>query len=366
MFNKRDDQRNEFMLDGKFAKQGYDWWWHSLTAINAITGEEKQFFIEYFVINPALSKKVVLGKKGKNNPSYLMIKAGTWGKDKCQLHRFIDLGDVNIKAKAPFSITGPDFIINDTTLTGKIDLDKVTEDMMCDTGHMEWNLKAEKVIPYNVGYGAGKLFRKLKAFQMYWHVSGMKTLYEGEITFNGVKYIVTKDTSYGYADKNWGSDFTSPWVWLSSHYIVSNITGKKLENTVFDFGGGRPKVFFVALNRKLLGGLYYEGVEYEYNFSKFWMFPKTVFNCEESDEQILWHIRFENNKSVCLLEMTCEKKDMLLVKYESPDGMQRHNRLWNGGNGKGNIKLYKKVNKRLELIDDLEVSHMGCEYGEYC
>ena len=61
----------------------------------------------------------------------------------------------------------------------------------------------------------------------------------------------------------------------------------------------------------------------------------------------------------------CNKQDMLLVNYEAPDGSKRHNNLWNGGNGVGNIKLYRKKKKELELIDDIEVSHVGCEYGEY-
>jgi len=31
-FNHSDVSRNKFMLHGKLAEQGYDWWWHSFTA----------------------------------------------------------------------------------------------------------------------------------------------------------------------------------------------------------------------------------------------------------------------------------------------------------------------------------------------
>ena len=41
-----------------------------------------------------------------------------------------------------------------------------------------------------------------------------------------------------YHEKNWGKDFTSPWVWISSCNLTSELTGKKLENSVFDIGGG--------------------------------------------------------------------------------------------------------------------------------
>ena len=94
MFNKHDLHRNEMMLNGSFARQGYDWWWHSFTAINEKTGEEKPFFIEFFVCNPALRGDApVLGQAEENKaagkkPSYLMVKAGWWGEDASQLHRF--------------------------------------------------------------------------------------------------------------------------------------------------------------------------------------------------------------------------------------------------------------------------------------
>lgn len=56
MSTKSDLSRNRFMLNGSFAKCGYDWWWHSFTGREESTGEEKAFFIEFFTCNPALAK----------------------------------------------------------------------------------------------------------------------------------------------------------------------------------------------------------------------------------------------------------------------------------------------------------------------
>lgn len=56
MFNKSDIHRNGFMLKDGFAQCGYDWWWHSFTGHDEITGEEKGFFIEFFTCNPALGE----------------------------------------------------------------------------------------------------------------------------------------------------------------------------------------------------------------------------------------------------------------------------------------------------------------------
>ena len=56
MFNHHDITRNACMLHGPLAHHGYDWWWHSFTAQDAETGEDKPFFIEFFVCNPALAE----------------------------------------------------------------------------------------------------------------------------------------------------------------------------------------------------------------------------------------------------------------------------------------------------------------------
>ena len=376
MFNRHDIQRNAFMLHGPLARLGYDWWWHSFTAQDAETGEDKPFFIEYFICNPALAEEepvfgqLPANREAKKKPSYLMVKAGCWGEDHCQLHRFFPLKKVRIHGKAPYEVEADDCYASETLLRGSVSVSSEEADAhpewMCDAGSMSWELKPDKQIAFNVGYGASKPFRVAEAFAMYWHAEGMKTLYEGTITCNGRKYNVTPERSYGYADKNWGRDFTSPWVWLSSNCLVSKKTGKQLMNSVFDIGGGRPKIYFVPLDRRLLGVCYYEGKEYDFNFSKLHLRVKTEFSFEEQDELVIWHVRQENTHAVMETEVKCRKKDMLLVQYEAPNGQKRHNRLFNGGNGWGTVKLYDKDGKKLILVDEIEATHIGCEYGEYC
>jgi len=374
-FNEHDITRNAFMLHGPLARKGYDWWWHSFTAVDHETGEEKPFFIEFFICNPALAEdEPVLGqlpanKEAGKQPSYLMVKAGSWGKDKCQLHRFFSLKDTVIHPDAPYSVEAGDCFAGETALRGSIKLfpSEVAAhpEYMCDPGVMSWDLKIDKKIAFNVGYGASKPLREIEAFAMYWHAEGMKSEYSGIVCFNGRRYDVIPERSYGYADKNWGRDFTSPWVWLSSNCLVSKKTGEKLENSVFDIGGGRPKIYFVPLDRRLLGVFYYEGEEYDFNFSKLHLKVSTEFSFEEKEDVVVWHVRQENIHAVMETEIECRREDMLFVNYEAPDGSKHHNRLFNGGNGYGTVKLYKKNGDALELVDEVEATHVGCEYGEY-
>ena len=41
------------------------------------------------------------------------------------------------------------------------------------------------------------------------------------------------------------------------------------------------------------------------------------------------------------------------------------NRLWNGGNGWGTVKLFDRQDGQFVLLDEIEATHIGCEYGEY-
>lgn len=374
--NKSDVTRNYCMLQGALAKKGYDWWWHSFTAYHKESRQPKTFYIEYFLCNPALAQPepVIVwndpeGRKAGKRPSYCMINVGFWGKEKGQLHRFFPWNQVSIPMNQPLNLQAGDCSCSETRMTGHV---KVTKEdaqnhpeWMSDFGEMSWDISIQKQVAYHVGYGASKLFRKLNAFEMFWHAEGMKAAFSGWVNLNGAEYIVEPDTCYGYADKNWGSDFTSPWVWLSSNDLVSNITGKRLKNSVFEVGGGRPKVFGFSLNRKLLGQFYYEGADYEFNFSKFWTGSRTKFNCKETDTQILWEVTQTTFRAKMEITATCNKEEMLLINYESPDGYKRHTRLWNCGNGIGTVKLWRKNGRKWELIDNVKAGSVGCEYGEY-
>ena len=375
MFNKHDVSRDACQLFGEQAHCGYDWWWHSFTAHHAETGAERPFFIEFFLCNPALGgAEPVFGQLPENKakgvkPSYLMVKAGAWGADARQLHRFFGWEQTKLDWGVPFSVEAADCFLSETETRGSVAV--LPEDAaahpewMCQSGEMRWALKIDKQIAFNVGYGADKPMREIQAFEMFWHAEGMKTAYSGTVIYNGRRYTVSPEKCFGYADKNWGRDFTSPWVWLASSDLLSQKTGKRLEHSAFDIGGGRPKIYFVPLDRRLLGALCYEGKEYDFNFSHLWLNVKTEFSFEEGEELVCWRVRQENTHAVMETEIRCRKAEMLLVNYEAPDGSKKHNRLWNGGNGWGTVRLYDKGRNGLTLVDEIEATHVGCEYGEY-
>lgn len=153
-------------------------------------------------------------------------------------------------------------------------------------------------------------------------------------------------------------------MWLSSNDLVSTVTGQRLGNSVSEVGGGNPKVFGIALGRKLLGQFYYEGRDYEFNFSKFWAGSRTFFDCPETGDQILWKVIQTTLQAKTEVEMACNKDEMPLINYGSPDGYKRHTRLRDCGNGYGTVGLYER-RSGWRLIREVKAGSVSCEYGEY-
>lgn len=372
--NRSDPSRNLFMLKGPLSRKGYDWWWHNFTGRSKKTGEEKSFFIEYFICNPdSGGAQPVLGQLEENRkkgikPSYAMIKAGFWGKNAQQIHNFYGIDDFS-HDESCLDVRIAANELTETRMKGScaVTLEEAAAhpEYMSGWGSMSWDLAIEKKIAFNVGYGASPLFRSLNAFEMFWHAEGIKTEFSGTVVLNGEEFEVKPENSWGYSDKNWGADFTSPWLWISSCNLTSLITGKRLENSAVEFGGGNPAVYGVSLGRKLLGELYYEGKSYEYNFSKFWTGSRIDFNFREGAEKNTWTLKAENRKSRVEMRLDCQRDEMLLVNYEAPNGKKLHNRLWNGGTGQGEMTLYAKTRKGWTMVDRIAMKNTGCEYGEY-
>lgn len=374
IFNKHDIARDAFMLKGPLKNKGYDWWWHSFTGQDVETGEDKSFFVEFFLINPGLADRVpVFGQDPENKengrkPSYLMVKAGAWGEDHAQLHRFFAWKDIDLHSGVPYMIRADDCLAGEKLLQGSVTVSvedaQNHPEWMSDSGSMSWNLMLHKDIAFNAGFGASKPVREAHALAMYWHAEGMKTEYEGEVTYNGRLYKVSPEKCYGYADKNWGSEFTTPWLWLSSNCLYSKKYHKQLTNSVFDIGGGRPKIYSFGLNGQLLAAFWYEGKEYDFNFSKPNLHVKTVFSFEELKDTVHWHVRQENVHAVMDTDIFCKKNEMIWANYEDPSGVKELKQLWNGGTGYGTIRLYEKHADQEVLIDEIEATHVGCEYGD--
>jgi hypothetical protein len=362
------------MLEGGLARRGYDWWWHSLVGRSRRTGHEQPFFIEYYVVNPALGgAEPVLGQLPENRsrgvrPSYAMLKAGTWApKAARQIHNFFGIQKLQVRS-SPLAVRIGEATLSETGLEGSVSVlpeaAAAHPEFMCDAGRMSWKLEAEKVLHYDVGFGASAPFRAAHAFQMFWHVEGMLTRYRGTVELDGEEFQVEPETCCGYQDKNWGTDYTSPWVWLSCNRFKRRGGGETLKLTSLDVGGAQPVLFGRALKRRLLVAFFHEGTLHEFNFSKIWTRPGQRFDCRVEPDAVCWKIEAWNSTAKVVIDFRCPRESMLKVNYENPDGEKRHHDLWNGGCGEGTLDLYRRTASGFELVGSFDGERAGCEYGE--
>jgi len=73
----------------------------------------------------------------------------------------------------PFSIAAAYCFLSETELRGSVDIAAADAaahpEWMCGSGKISWDLKIDKQVAFNIGYGANKFFRFTNAFEMYWH-----------------------------------------------------------------------------------------------------------------------------------------------------------------------------------------------------
>lgn len=373
MKNVNTNSRNQYMLTREpLANHGYDTWWHTFTGREIESGEKKAFFIGYFLMNPSLSEHVPLlgqapeSKELGQRPSYVMVKAGAFSQDGAELNDYFSFNEVQWGQGNLKMTVGPNYL-SETRLYGAISISEyeATEfpEMMTDAGSMSWDLSVWKPLSYSIGRGASLLARMSNAYQSFWHVEGMQAQYEGIVTYNDLQYRVEKERSYGYQDKNWGTDFTSPWIKLNSNCIRYKDAQKVLAETSLLVGADSPILFGKQLNSHIIVAFTHLGRLYEFNETKFWTGAKTKYKFSEYDDYFRWQIIGKNNHSKIEIDFRCKKSDLIALHYENPNGSIRHERPFNGKNAKGVIRLYEKKNHNFELMAEFDATHAGCEFG---
>ncbi len=372
--NQFDTNRNAYMLRGSLAKKGYMRWWHSFTGVQPDTGETRTFFVEYFVINPALGgDQPILGqhpyfKKRGMKPSYAMVKAGVfpdrYGNEGKQLHAFYPISSMRV-AQNPLHVEIEDCMLSENRISGYID---VTEEeakhrsFMTDAGSMEWNLEIHKAIACHTGAIANPLFTALSALESFWHGEGIRTYFRGNVCLDGVVYEISTDTCYGYADKHWGRSFNKPWLQLASCCLVSERTGKVLKHSAIAIDGCCPKLFFLPLRRKLMIQLTYTGEDFEFSFTRPDTFSRSRWKIKTTNKRHIWHIMAQNKDAVIKIVGNSMRDEMMTLDYETPDGNKPAAPLYAGGNARGKIELYRRIPGDLQWIDTLTIRSGLWEY----
>ncbi len=372
--NQSDLNRNAYMLQGSLAKRGYMRWWHSFQGTCPETQETRTFFIEYFVINPALGgEQPILGqhpyfKKRGMRPSYACMKVGAFpsasGEAGRQLHAFYPIASMKV-AQNPLFIQMEDCFYSENHIAGFVDVSEEEarhRSLMTDAGYMEWDLEVHKAVACHTGAIANRFFSALNALESFWHGEGIRTFYRGTVTLDGVTYNISPENCHGYADKHWGRNYNKPWMQFASCHLNSSRTDKPLKHSALAIDGCCPKFLCFPLKRKLMIQLTYTGEDFEYNFAKPGTFSRCKWKVKETNKRYIWHIIAQNKESVIKISCSCRKEQMMPLQYESPEGILDIQPLLGSGAGIGTVELYRRNSDGMELIDTLNLEDGFCAY----
>lgn len=376
--NKRFDQ---YVLRGKLRQHGFERWRYVFSAFNKITGQEKKFFVELYIVNPGVSPKVaVLSQKSRlaiseadlqyalagtasaahaNDeieviPSYVLVKAGVFGAGGKQMNKFLASSQFTFVKNSECFKAG-ECLFGSKSLSGSIlvsaqDL-RVKPELLCNAGSMSWDLKFERVIESQPLYNRkGSL----------WIPIGAKSLFSGSVIFDEQEYVVLPKTSNGYIDKSWGESPNSPYFHISSSKMTSIISGKPMLNSFFSLEG--------EFGGKLCAAINLEGEHYNVENRKIFKKDAIIHDCSQladniEGEKVHWTVSMHKSKYVIDIDVFCKGKEMFVRDYEMPYGKRSLLKVL-GGNGTGEIRIYKKIGKNLELLEHANVYDAICEFGQ--
>ena len=379
--SKKYQYYEHYLLRGKLRKKGCERWRYVFTGINRETNDERVFFIELIIVNPAVSpSEPVIAQKSRPKlseddlqyalagtpaatsvgaeeqvqPSYALVKAGCYGSGARFHNKFFASNElVWVKAERLFKLGS--CLFSDGELRGSVIVGErelfLQPELMCSVGSIDWNLQFERKVQ------TPPMYKKKGAV---WIANGVKTQFAGTVHMFGLEYTVSPKKSFGYIDRSWGANYAVPYFHVSSSNLVSSITGKPLLHSCFALSGeydGQLRAY-VRIEDEVLpihSRLSFEKLSEVHNFLE--MPP------DADGEKLHWSVSIHKKRMVIDVDVFCKTSDMLVRSYELPEGGRTLLKILGGGNGFGEIRFYKKIGKTLELLEDARVTNAVCEFG---
>lgn len=378
--SKKALKRNEYKLKGSLRKCGFDRWRYVFNAVNRASGDERNFFIELSILNPAVSPQATVvyesqvEKLGESDlqaalsgnldsqssysqtvPSYCCVRAGILGDRPRALAKCFPC-DEFVLQKNGFDVKVGECFFSDSDLSGLLTVTK--NDLVknpqpkSDAGRMVWDLKYRRVFDTKPVPAKNSVS---------WFATGIYTEFSGTVSFDGVEYVVSPESSFGYTDKIWGSDIPFPFVHISCPRLTNVFTGRPMPDSGFavegEFDGN------CASAAKFLGDEYSFGKGKKIKkFTSIWSCVRTPSN--SGTEELHWSVSLNSKKYILDIDVFCDASEMIVKEYCMTHGHGEVLRVLGGASAMGEIRLYRQRRKTLELIQHAKISKAFAEYGE--
>lgn len=317
-FYRTEQYIKNHLMCGFLSGRGYMRWWHSFSGVSAETGEQRTFFVEYFI----------------RRASHVTVRAGAFPT--------AESGDLQYQEQYPLSalkMAGDPLVLQ-------------IEDCFYSDHHiaghaksMEWNLDVHKTTACRQEFWSSLAASALRLLEGYWRGEGLRTLYQGQVSLKGEIFNVTPETCYGYADRHWGLRAGSPILQLNAGSLVSSRTGRELKHSALAVHDCRPRFLWFSMKRRMILRLTYMGESFEFGLLRPGLFSRCRLQKKETNKRYIWHMLAKNNSAVVKLSYSSKKDAMMNLNRKSP--------LLCGANGTGVIELYRLTDEGRQLLDTL-------------
>lgn len=375
-------KKNKYRMPSMLRKKGFCTHRFFFTGYEKNTGVSRKFFIEVSQLNPYRSPaETVFGFKSRVTvsekdlqyalagtdsvkpifkeeivcPSYVVVRAGVYGKSAKQVCSYDNVKNMKVSA-APFSLSVGGCLFDENSLSGKIfcSRDDVFNhpEYFCSAGSAAWSLT------YAIK-SEGTFTRHGKPY-LRWFPAGANVEFSGVMVMDGLEYLVSPDKSAGFIDFCAGKNFPLPLIHISSSDLTSVITGTHLGDSCFAVHGvfGENVSLFMQ----------HEDMSLSFPPKSCSRFASNVWNCtimseDDADEKLHWSVSVSNKYWIVDIDCYCLSRDMFVREFELPEGDKKTIKVLCGGNGYGEMKIYKRLKKNIELIEQARIESSLCEYG---
>lgn len=313
---------------------------------NINTGQDANFLIELFAINPTSSARqlqfspVNENKIKTQRASHLLVRVGLISKDKKFIHVFYPGDSVRYDKKFKRLTLG----------TAVFSPEHISGSFVTTADVVEWEIS---FFDFNYhSYFLRQAFFpsiatpcKTNCFN-----SSFFPRYQGSIRIAEEEYEVGQARRFSFFDGRWGKNFSKPLYSLASHDFISLISGKRLAQNHF--------ICTSYYNYKAKKYLNYIILLCNALVFKFYSKQMQVLMSKKNDFT-QWTITAENRQYLIDIDIYCPNSDIAHIGYsfESTQKVHSSDQFAFGTTGYGELRIYKKIKKKLETLEHVRIEN---------
>jgi hypothetical protein len=187
-----------------------------------------------------------------------------------------------------------------------------------------------------------------------WFCSGAYAALKGSVKSNNDQAAFASGPILSYSESFSSKEIPSYWFHISAMHLISKITNGDIKNSCVIAHSFQKNSAAVFLNL--------EGQIITFKPANSRKYAHAA-GCTRTDGNLHWNVSTENKRYMLDIDMFCAPPEMKLLGYDSPAGKGSLLSVFSGATGAGELRLYRRLKKGLELLVHADILNARCEYG---